>query len=103
MRVLIREIRRDKGLSQGEVAERSGISRPYLAQIESGKRKLTTDMQVAIAKAMGVSPSDLIDFDAPSQGEIEALVSAFVSASPNQRRMMTALAKSITESEEDHD
>jgi DNA-binding XRE family transcriptional regulator len=44
-----------RGLTQQELADISGISKPYLSQIESGKRQGTIETLSAIARALDVS------------------------------------------------
>lgn len=49
-----------RGLSQQELAERAGISVPYLSQIEKGKRKGSLEVLSAVARALKVSLDDLV-------------------------------------------
>ena len=44
-----------RGLTQQQLADMVGISKPYLSQIETGKRTGTTDVLSTIAKALDVS------------------------------------------------
>ena len=44
-----------RGLTQQQLADIVRISKPYLSQIEAGKRTGTTDVLSAIAKALDVS------------------------------------------------
>ena len=44
-----------RGLTQQQLADIVKISKPYLSQIETGKRMGTTDVLSAIAKALDVS------------------------------------------------
>ena len=44
-----------RGLTQQQLANIVRISKPYLSQIEAGKRTGTTDVLAAIAKALDVS------------------------------------------------
>ncbi|ABA89027.1 antitoxin, XRE family [Syntrophotalea carbinolica DSM 2380] len=48
-----------RSLTQQELADRAGISKPYLSQIESGKRQGTVETLAAIARALDV-PLDVI-------------------------------------------
>jgi DNA-binding XRE family transcriptional regulator len=48
------------GLTQQQVAEAAGISKPYLSQLESGRRQGTTQVLQAIAKALNISLDDLV-------------------------------------------
>ena len=58
----VRELRRAKGLSQEELAFRAGVHRNYLGGIERGERNPALDNIAAIAKALGVNPSELLQF-----------------------------------------
>ena len=44
-----------RGLTQQQLANLVGISKPYLSQIETGKRRGTTDVLSSITKALDVS------------------------------------------------
>ena len=50
-----------RGLTQQQLADTAGISKPYLSQIETGKQKGTTDNLSAIAKALDVSLEDGVE------------------------------------------
>lgn len=50
-----------RGLTQQQLADMSGISKPYLSQIETGKRKGATEILSAIAKALDVSLDEVIE------------------------------------------
>lgn len=50
-----------RGLTQQQLADKAGISKPYLSQIETGKRKGTMDILSAIAKALDVSLDDVVE------------------------------------------
>lgn len=93
MRVRIKEVREQKGIKQAELADRIDLSRPYLAQIESGQRNLTAARQEKIAKALDVSPIELIDFDAPSEDDEKLLLNAFRSMSEEQRANWIEMAR----------
>ena len=49
-----------RGLQQAQVAQAAGISIPYLSQLESGKRKGSTEVLGAIAKALNLSLDDIV-------------------------------------------
>ena len=63
----VRELRQTKGWSQEELAFRAGIHRNYLGGIERGERNPALDNIAAIAKALGVEPSDLLQFKKDKQ------------------------------------
>ncbi len=54
-----------KELSQEELAASSGVPRPNLSVIESGKRDLTVTTLRKIARPLGVSAGELLDGIAP--------------------------------------
>ena len=47
-------------LTQQQLAETAGISKPYLSQIETGKRRGTTEVLATIANALNVSIDELV-------------------------------------------
>ena len=51
--------REERKLTQQELAEQAGISKPYLSQIETGKRQGTLETLAAIARALAV-PLDVL-------------------------------------------
>ena len=56
----LRVWREYRKLTQQQVAEAAGISKPYLSQLESGQRKGTTEVLQAVAKVLNVSLDDLV-------------------------------------------
>jgi DNA-binding XRE family transcriptional regulator len=56
----IRIWRNFRGLTQQELADQAGISKPYLSQIETGKRTGTAEVLAAIASALGVTIEDVM-------------------------------------------
>lgn len=60
----IRDLRLIRGMSQQELAEKAGYKdRSAINLIENGKRNITESRIMAIAKALGVTPSFLMDGD----------------------------------------
>ena len=51
----IRDLRRTAGVSLRQLAERAGVSNPYLSQIERGLRKPSAEVLAQIASALRVS------------------------------------------------
>lgn len=56
----VRVWRLHRGLTLPEMASRTGLSAPYLSQIETGKRRGTLDALKPIAEALGVQIDDLV-------------------------------------------
>ncbi len=55
----LRELRDRASLSQAELAEKSGVSRATIADLEAGKRKPQPRTRRKLAKALGVEPHQL--------------------------------------------
>lgn len=55
----IREARKTLALSQEEFAERCGLHRTYIGQIERGEKNISFVNILRVAKALSVLPSDL--------------------------------------------
>ncbi len=56
-------IRKNKGLTLRKLSELSGIDNSHIAKIENGKTRLNSDSLRILAKALEVSPEDLIRDD----------------------------------------
>ena len=59
----VRRIRQAKGLTQEELAERSGFGQNYLSDLERGRRNPTVVTLWEIAQTLGVTPVELITPD----------------------------------------
>lgn len=53
-------LRRDKGLTQEEVAARSGFSQQYISSLERGRRNPTVITLYELAQALGISHVELV-------------------------------------------
>ena len=53
-------IRKERGLTQEQLAERSGLSQQYLSGLERGRRNPTLVTVHELAVALGVSHLDLL-------------------------------------------
>ncbi|MEI4262752.1 helix-turn-helix domain-containing protein [Roseovarius sp. D0-M9] len=93
MRVRIKEIRLEKGISQKELAERLQIARPYLSQLERGDRSLNSAIKERIADALGVDPDELIDHGAHGLSSEETLIEAFRSMNVSQQDVWMDMAR----------
>lgn len=68
---IVRFWREQRGWSQAELAERSGIIQQEIAKIELGKRRLTADLMKKVAPALGIHPCDLLSDALPDEREQE--------------------------------
>jgi transcriptional regulator with XRE-family HTH domain len=56
----LQRLRRQKGLSQEELAHRANIHQAYLSGVERGKRNPTATVLQRIAEALGADIEDLV-------------------------------------------
>ena len=56
----IRCVREDKGMSQGEVARRTGLDAANVCRMERGVRFPRIDILYRVAQALGVKAGDLL-------------------------------------------
>ncbi len=56
----VKEIRLNKGIKAKYVAEKAGLSPSEYSAVENGRRRLTADLVVSIANALGVTPDDIL-------------------------------------------
>ena len=59
----VRKLRDERGYSQEELAERTGLHRNYVGGVERGERSVALENIVKLAKALSVAPKELfVDF-----------------------------------------
>lgn len=92
----IKQIRRARGLSQGELSERVEITENYLSRIEVGTSCPSLPTLEKVATALDVSLRDLFDFD-PVRGEISEVETLLESAGLEKKRLVLKIAKLILE------
>jgi len=56
-------LRKDKGYTQEELAEKVGVHPTYIGKIESGKSNISTMMLFKLSRALGVNLSKIFEFD----------------------------------------
>lgn len=56
----IRDVRKNKGLTQEELAEKCDLHTSYLAGVERGERNITIQTLEKIAQGLEISPVDLL-------------------------------------------
>lgn len=58
----LRELRKEKGLKQQQLADKAGLHLTYVGHLELGKYHPTVFVMWKISKALGVSMNDLTNF-----------------------------------------
>ena len=57
----VRRLRRERGMTQAQLAREADIGRTFISRIETGRFSVTLETIGALAKALCTSPADLID------------------------------------------
>ncbi len=57
---LLRHARKDKGLSQADIAPGVGLSRTSVANIERGRQRMSIHLLMEFARELGVEPCTLL-------------------------------------------
>lgn len=55
----VRKLRKNQGISQEELAERCGLHRTYISDVELGKRNVSLENIERIASSLNISLIDL--------------------------------------------
>lgn len=100
MRLRLKELRQAKGLTQAVVAARAAISISYLSELESGKKGANSRRIEALARALGVSPVDLID-DRTISAEVIEHIRRLERLSPEDRAAVIRHAIALDPGEPD--
>lgn len=67
----IREILKEKKMTQGELATRTGVSGAYISNVVSGKKEITKSFALALEQALGVSNTTWLRMQAAWEKESE--------------------------------
>jgi transcriptional regulator with XRE-family HTH domain len=100
----IREQRQRTKVSLRQLAEATGVSNPYLSQIERGLRKPSAEILQQIAKGLRISAEALyvqagILDDRESDTDVQAAVRADVSLSERQKQVLLDIYESFRREE----
>lgn len=74
----IEVLRRERKMTQQELADKVGISRPVMVKIENSQRTLSLDEGSAISAALGISIDTLLNYEKDEDSE-QSFVKAFKS------------------------
>ena len=74
----IRRFRLNAGLSQEELAERAGISVPYMGALERGEKWPSPGIFAGLAQGLDVEPHDLMRPEDTSSREVGQIISKLV-------------------------
>lgn len=88
----LRAWRKHRGYTQDQLAERTGISKGYISQLEIGTRQYTQELLELFAEHLNCAPADLIIRDPE---DAEGIWSIWGDMKPVERRQLVAIGKTI--------
>lgn len=94
----LRELRKKAGLSQAELAARTGVTQSAISQLENDNIELDLPWMRAFARELACTPADLLtEEDNPDRltREERELVHKFRSAGDHQRELLQRVAEPI--------
>ena len=87
-------LRKDRGLTQAELAEKAGLADRTYADIERGTVNMRLTTLVKICEALNVRPNDLLlSDDAPNEADLNATVERLRNCKPSTQEAMMAILK----------
>ena len=72
MRLRLREVRERKFLSQQELADLTGMSKPNISRLERGIQRPFPSTVRKLAEGLGVPPEELVDWGTPDDATGDA-------------------------------
>lgn len=99
----IRTLRKEKGLTQESLAEKSGIYITYVSDIERGERNISMETLEKVITALDVNPIDVFRFEGiegieertDKKSLIEALNSLLAGRKLEEVQLVLRLAKDV--------
>lgn len=88
----IRQWRKHRGYTLLQLAERSGLSEPFLSLVERGERQYTQDLLEILATVLQCAPADLLVRD-PS--DPQGIWSVWDQLQPVQQRQLVEIGETI--------
>lgn len=98
----VRDLRRERGMTQNELADAIGVSRSAVAQWESGRAGQATPHLRRVADVLGVSVDHLLGPDAGSAAAMmtadeRALLALYRTAAPPDRQLLLLIARRLAQ------
>ena len=101
----IRQQRERSAMSLRNLAEKAGVSNPYLSQIERGLRRPSADVLKLIARGLSISAETLFEkaglLEGREQPDVAAAISADTALSERQKAALTEIYQSFVSSREE--
>jgi transcriptional regulator with XRE-family HTH domain len=92
----VRARREARGYTQAQLAEKIGVSSNYFGVLERGLKLPTLDRLIVLAKALDVSPAELLGDVRPRDPWIEEVLALATSIPEHRRALAIALLRVLT-------
>lgn len=103
----IRQQRERSAISLRKLAERAGISNPYLSQIERGLRKPSAEILKSIARALSISAETLFEQAGLLEGrehtDLESAIRTDTTLTDKQKQALTEIYRSFAAGQEEQE
>lgn len=70
----VKQLRKERNLSQQQLAEKIGVSIPHMSNIETGSTKFSLPVLIRLANALGVMPDVLLFDQVNPEGKVRGMV-----------------------------
>jgi len=94
----VRALRKNKGLSQEELAEKTDISSKYLSRVEMGQHFPSIDTLDKLANALKVEVKDFFEFahEARSSRELREILSGLLKETDEEKlRLLVKIVRAV--------
>jgi transcriptional regulator with XRE-family HTH domain len=91
------ELRKKRGLTQAELAERAGTTEATISRLETGDRQLNSKWLERLGKALKVKPAQIVEGTPPLDSELEHVIALYDKLSDDQRRLWFRLGDTLVE------
>jgi transcriptional regulator with XRE-family HTH domain len=101
----IRRLRKDKNLSQEQLAELSGLHTNYVGQVERGEKNVTLETLEKVVLGLGISLEELFRYVGPmaERDALGEIVELLIDRPVNDQQMALSLLKTIIDWEQKKD
>jgi transcriptional regulator with XRE-family HTH domain len=103
----IRQQRERSAISMRKLAERAGISNPYLSQIERGIRKPSAEILKSIARALSISAETLFERAGLLEGrettDIETAIRSDTTLTDRQKQALAEIYQSFVAGQDEQE
>ncbi len=96
--IRVKELRKNRGLSQEELAEKTDISSKYLSRVEMGQHFPSIDTLESLAKALQVELKDFFEFahEAKSSRELRETLSGMLKEADEEKlRLLVKIVRAV--------